>query len=1074
MKILVVEDDIPLLEILKTILFAQNYAVETAVDGETARDLIATYDYDLILLDVLIPKLDGIRLCQFVRGRGLEVPILLLTGKDSSHDKAIGLNAGADDYVVKPFDEEELIARIHALLRRGRISTQPILEVGNLKLDPSNCEVKYGEKILSLTPKEYGLLELFMRNKKRVFSCSMILEHLWSYDETPGEEAVRTHIKGLRHKLKAAGVGSDLIETVYGIGYRLKKLTKEVDGVKNHPQDKSIDNLDSQADSLDNNSGNNNLDNTIEEKTRTAIAKIWDKFKDRVDTQVNILIQAANVIKNNESNHHINLETLTSARQEAHTLAGSLGTFGFAEASKIAKRIEVILNSQNQLNKNEIETLNKLTQALSLEIKQPLDEKSRTLKSLSIPQVEVGIEEKKLFNHHSTIKDNGEVKLREIPQPLSTVSNSENITPTAREERILAVDDDQKILEILEVILLPWGFKTYTLNNPQYFWDTLEATNPDLLILDVEIPGFSGIELCTAIRNHPNWCDLPIIFLTVHNDTDTINQVFGAGADDFVNKPIIAPELITRINNRLERSKLIRRVFQNQQKTRDELRNSQALCEGIINIADDAIISIDRDQSITIFNSGAEKIFGYEAEEVLGKKLDTLIPSRFINSHQNHVREFGNSPQQSRKMAERREIFALHKDGSEFPAEASISKLNLGGEIIYTVYLQDVSHRKQIEKMKDEFVSVVSHELRTPLTSIHGSLGMLASGLIQPESERGQQLLKIAANSTKRLVRLINDILDIERIESGKVRMEKQICQVENLITEAVNIMQSIANKARVNLDVSNLSINIWADPDRIIQTLTNLLSNAIKFSPAGSTVYLAAIEQKDDVLFSIKDSGRGIPEDKKDIIFERFQQIDASDSRKQDGTGLGLAISKSIVRQHQGNIWVESTPGEGSDFYFTIPISKAKLLPESPERTRENFYSPKILICADDNFAQMLVTLLEKYGVETFIAKTSREAIRKSQEIDPDLMILDLILPEFSDFDAIEWLQQHDRLYNISLVVYSARDLNDMERTKLKLGRTEFLIKGQVTTAEFEQKVVELIAELTQNRVSEAGTSSR
>ncbi|AKG20570.1 response regulator [Calothrix sp. 336/3] len=1060
MKILVVEDDIQLLEILRTILLAKNYAVETATDGESARDLIATYDYDLILLDVVIPKLDGIHLCQFIRDRGLEVPILLLTGKDGSHDKAVGLNAGADDYVVKPFDEEELIARIHALLRRGRISTLPILEVGNLKLDPSNCEVKYAEKIVPLTPKEYGLLELFMRNKKQVFSCSMILEHLWSYDEIPGEEAVRTHIKGLRHKLKAVGAGSDLIETVYGIGYRLKKLSQEV--VKNHLPDKPKDNLDSQA--FDNDL--HDLDNTIEQKKYTDNSKNWDKFKDRVETQVNIVMKAAIelrsakaaiAIKNNGENHHLNPEIINFARQEIQTLGSLLETLGFAKATKIVHKITTIL--KGKLNQKDIENFYNLMQALAVEIKQPPTKKSEELKILSITQLEAGIEETKLLNPHTTTEEN-----REVSQLFS--SNLENIIPTTREEIILAVDDDQKMLESLEVILLPGGFKIHTLNNPENFWDTLEATNPDLLILDVEISGLSGIELCTAVRNHPYWCDLPIIFLTVHNETNTINQVFAAGADDFVNKPIIASELITRISNRLQRSKLIRRVFQNQQKIQEELRNSQTLCEGIINIADDAIISIDRHQAITIFNSGAEKIFGYQAGEVLGKKLDILIPARFLKSHQNHVREFGNSPQQARKMAERREIFAIHKDGREFPAEASISKLNLGGEIIYTVYLQDVSHRKQIEQMKDEFISVVSHELRTPLTSIHASLGMLASGLIEPESERGKRLLQIAANSTKRLVRLINDILDIERIESGKVRMEKQTCKVENLITEAVNTMQSIANKAQVNLDVTNLSINIWADPDRIIQTITNLLSNAIKFSSAGSTVYLAAIQQKDDVLFSVKDSGRGIPEDKKDTIFERFQQVDASDSRKQDGTGLGLAICKSIVRQHQGNIWVESTLGEGSDFYFTIPISQAKLLPPSPTETGENLYSAKILICADDNFAQMLGTLLEKYGVEIFIAKTGKEAIRKSQEIHPDLMILDLILPEYSAFEVVEWLQQHERLHNISLVVYSSRYLNDTERTKLKLGRTEILIKGQTTSAEFEQKVMELIREITQNRV--------
>nr|MDZ8047790.1 response regulator transcription factor [Nostoc sp. DedQUE02] len=222
MKILVVEDDELNAYRLTTVLTNQNYAVEVATDGDAAWNFIQIYDYDLILLDVVLPKLDGISLCRQIRSSGLQMPILLLTGRDSSHDKAIGLDAGADDYVVKPFDEEELIARVRALLRRKGVTSQPVLEYGALRLDPSSCEAIYAENLLSLTPKEYALLELFLRNTRRVFSCGMILEHLWCYEDTPQEEAVRTHIKGLRHKLKAVGAPSDLVETVYGIGYRLK------------------------------------------------------------------------------------------------------------------------------------------------------------------------------------------------------------------------------------------------------------------------------------------------------------------------------------------------------------------------------------------------------------------------------------------------------------------------------------------------------------------------------------------------------------------------------------------------------------------------------------------------------------------------------------------------------------------------------------------------------------------------------------------------------------------------------------------------------------------------------------
>lgn len=237
--------------------------------------------------------------------------------------------------------------------------------------------------------------------------------------------------------------------------------------------------------------------------------------------------------------------------------------------------------------------------------------------------------------------------------------------------------------------------------------------------------------------------------------------------------------------------------------------------------------------------------------------------------------------------------------------------------------LRDISDRKIVERMKDEFISVVSHELRTPLTSIHGSLGMLASGLLDAEPETGKRLLEIAVDSTERLVRLINDVLDVERIESGKITMAKQICNAADLMNNAANVMQAMAEKFDITLSVRTIPAQLYADPDRIIQTLTNLLSNAIKFSPRGAIVGLAVEHQGNQIVFQVKDQGRGVPSDKLETIFERFQQVDASDSRNHEGTGLGLAICRSIVQQHGGRIWVKSKLGEGSTFYFTLPIGE-------------------------------------------------------------------------------------------------------------------------------------------------------
>ncbi|MGK7953206.1 MAG: response regulator transcription factor [Xenococcaceae cyanobacterium] len=223
MKILVVEDDERISDAVTEYLSDLHYAVEAVYDGEAAWDLLDVFTYDLILLDVMLPKIDGITLCQKLRAKGHDTPILMITARDTLNDKIDGLDAGADDYLVKPFDLPELSARIRALLRRGNSTLPPVLTWGDLKLDPSTCEVFYQDRLLSLSPKEYKLLEFFLRNGRRVFSRAQILEHLWSFEQVPEEATVKAHIRGLRQKLESAGAPHDLIETVYGLGYRLKE-----------------------------------------------------------------------------------------------------------------------------------------------------------------------------------------------------------------------------------------------------------------------------------------------------------------------------------------------------------------------------------------------------------------------------------------------------------------------------------------------------------------------------------------------------------------------------------------------------------------------------------------------------------------------------------------------------------------------------------------------------------------------------------------------------------------------------------------------------------------------------------
>jgi PAS domain S-box-containing protein len=257
--------------------------------------------------------------------------------------------------------------------------------------------------------------------------------------------------------------------------------------------------------------------------------------------------------------------------------------------------------------------------------------------------------------------------------------------------------------------------------------------------------------------------------------------------------------------------------------------------------------------------------------------------------------------------------------------------------LYFIVQSQDISDRYKVDRMKDEFISIVSHELRTPLTAIVGSLGLVKAGVLGNGSTEEQEMVEMAYQNSDRLMRLVNDILDLERLESGQTELKMDACNISDLIEASVESVTATARGAGIILSTEALNATVWAAADAIIQTLTNLLSNAIKFSQRGSTVRITAQICEDDqgtppitfdnknpspqVLISVKDQGRGIPADKHETIFGRFQQVDTSDSRQYRGTGLGLAICKSIVQQHGGQIWVESELGEGSTFYFTLPV---------------------------------------------------------------------------------------------------------------------------------------------------------
>jgi len=344
MRILLVEDDENLVEALTPLLGKHNYLLDVATDGEMGWDMAHVIDYDLVLLDVGLPKLDGITLCRRLREQDQNLPILLMTVRDSVTDKLVGLNSGADDYLVKPFDIQEFLARIRVLGRRSSERSQAILTCGNIRLNPQMREISCNGKILPFSRKEYLLIELFLRHPHRVFSRSDIVDHLWTLDNLPAEDTVKSHIRRIRRKLSEFGA-EDFIETLYGHGYRVNPAF-----LKSGVPDTEL--TTAQVEELD-----------------EAIAQIWDNIKAGVCQRVTVLEQAVVTL---QAGLALDSDYVALAQQNAHQLAGMVGTCGFDVASQIARAIELLL--QQPMHSRSIYSLSQLVTTLRWELETPIDQ----------------------------------------------------------------------------------------------------------------------------------------------------------------------------------------------------------------------------------------------------------------------------------------------------------------------------------------------------------------------------------------------------------------------------------------------------------------------------------------------------------------------------------------------------------------------------------------------------------------------------------------------------------------------------------------------------------------------------
>ncbi|MEP6517642.1 PAS domain S-box protein [Microcoleus vaginatus] len=382
-------------------------------------------------------------------------------------------------------------------------------------------------------------------------------------------------------------------------------------------------------------------------------------------------------------------------------------------------------------------------------------------------------------------------------------------------------------------------------------------------------------------------------------------------------------QIASQLSIAIQQSKLYRQLkieLQERKQAEATIREAERRWRSLLDNVQLIVVGLDIEGNVNYVNPFFLKITGYTNPEILGKNwFENFLPPPLQESVKvvfSEVLAHNYHPYYQN--------FILTKSGEErFIAWNNTMLQDSEGHIIGTISIgEDITERQRLEQIKNEFIGIVSHELRTPLTGIQMSLGLIKSGVYDKKPEKSRRMIEIAFLDTNRLVNLVNDILDLERLDSGRAIVEKTVCKAADLMQQAVDSIQALATQQQISLIVNPTDAEVWATGDAIVQTLTNLLSNAIKFSPADSTIHLSAENQTDFVLFQVSDRGRGIPADKLELIFGRFQQVDASDSREKGGTGLGLAICRSIVERHGGKIWAESILGEGSTFCFTLPLA--------------------------------------------------------------------------------------------------------------------------------------------------------
>ncbi|HWP85200.1 MAG TPA: response regulator [Terriglobia bacterium] len=517
----------------------------------------------------------------------------------------------------------------------------------------------------------------------------------------------------------------------------------------------------------------------------------------------------------------------------------------------------------------------------------------------------------------------------------------------------------------------------------------------------------------------------------------------------------------------------------------EALKASEALFRTLLEAAPDAILGVDQQGKIVFANAAAEALFQYPVQELLGQPVELLVPHNQREAHARARQEYYRNPHlRSRPMARALELAGLRKDGTRFPAEISLSPMSSAKGALTIAIVSDISERKAVEEeirrlnaelerrvesrtreleaanrelelrnreveranqLKGRFLASMSHELRTPLNAILGFSSLLKEQMAGPLNEKQARFVEHIHHGGQHLLQLINDILDLSKIEAGRMQLHPELCVVARLLPEVLSVIQplAIAKKIRVE-NILPDDVTVYADPIRFKQILYNLLSNAVKFTPEGGEVSIAAAIVDETVRLEVRDTGIGIAPDDLGHIFEEFRQVGTSTTGIREGTGLGLAITKRLVEQQGGKIWVDSKPGKGSRFFFTLPLRPpvpgGAALPSQRPSSVGRRLRPLVLIVDDDPTArELLVDYLRPEGFETLTAASGPEALTLAAQFRPDAITLNMLAASGAGWNALTELKSLPETAAIPVILVSVIDRRQLG---FAMGAADYLLK--------------------------------